>query len=95
MKSGLPKFLLLTDPYNSLEGRILILKTELPGYVFELNRPDEPTSMVVNLHGKDYYVMVRMVLDLPFSPFDIAQYKEVVRWYYYSQSAGTESETDL
>ena len=96
MKSDLPKFLSVTDPYNSLEGRILVLKMEFPACIFELNRPDEPTSRVVNLNGKDYYIMVRQVLDMQFAALNTTQYKEVVRWYYYSQSAtGNVPEKDL
>jgi len=95
MKSELPKFLLITDPYNSLEGRILVLKTEFPVCIFELNRPDEPTSKVINLNGKDYYVMIRTVLDMQFAALNTTQFKEVARWYYHSQSAEAGLETDL
>ena len=86
MKKGLPKFLLLTDPYNGIEGRILIFKTEYPRYIFELNRPEDPDTKTVNLHGRDVSIVVRRDLDKQEDPSP-GILKDAVRWYYYSATA--------
>lgn len=94
MKKGLPKFLLLTDPYESLEGRILIFKTEYPRYIFELNRPDDEESQIVNLHGQDYHILVRRNLDKQ-EDLSLGILKDAVRWYYYSKTGKNEPKNDI
>jgi hypothetical protein len=93
MKKGLPKFMLLTDPYNGIEGRILIFKTEYPRYIFELNRPEDPESETINLHGIDYSILMRKNLDDKELRFGIL--KEVVRWFHYSLISKNEPKTDI
>lgn len=95
MKNGLPKFLFLADPYNSLEGRILILKTEYPGCIYELNRPDESDSTIVDLYGKSYSIRVHPGWNMTFSGLNMTQCEEVIRWYHHSQSSEAGPETDL
>lgn len=83
MKKGLPKFMLLTDPYNGIENRILIFKTEYPRYIFELNRPEDPESETIDLLGTSYPIIVRKNLDQQDIKGGIL--KEAVRWFHFSK----------
>jgi hypothetical protein len=90
MKKGLPKFVLLTDPYESLEGRILILKTQYPRFIYELGRSDEEESQSISLFEEQYTIVVRKNLDDQ-SEVTLSDLKEVVRWYHFSKSNLKES----
>ncbi len=91
MKKGLPKYVLLTDPYNSLEGRILILKTQYPRFIYELNRDDEEAVERISMFDAEYTIVVRKDLDKQ-SDVKMSELKDVVRWFHFSK--GTSSETE-
>lgn len=93
MKNGLSKYLLLVDPYNKHDERVLILKTQFPRYIFELNRIDDPDSMIINLFGQDYYVVIRRNMDNQVAELHPGAFKDVVRWYHYSKEPENEPET--
>lgn len=94
MKKGLPKFLLLTDPYGGIENRVLIFKTEYPRFILELNRPEDEESKTVELHGKEYSILVRRNLDKQ-EELSLGMLKDAVRWYYYAKLDKNEPKTDI
>lgn len=94
MKNNLPKYLLLTDPYNSLEGRVLILQTEYPRYIFELNRPNDPQSLMVKVQEHEYHIVIRRDLDEFFPEFRPGMLTDVVKWYHFSKCVSSETEIE-
>jgi hypothetical protein len=94
MKKGLPKFVLLNDPYESLEGRILIFKTQYPRYIYELNRDDDEASKRIIILGEEYTIVVRKYIDNQ-SETELSDLKEAVRWYHFSKGASKSSEEKI
>jgi hypothetical protein len=83
MKKGLPKFVMLSDPNEKLEGRQLILRTEYPRYIFEINRPDDPEQQEFDVQGNKVWITVNKDLNSAGPPPD-TYLKEAVRWYVFS-----------
>lgn len=92
MKKGLPRFLLITDPFGSLQERVLILRAESPRYIFEINHPDDAqTAHEVTIEDQTYRVAIRRKLtadnDIP-----VRFFKDVALWYHYSKRENNRSD---
>ncbi len=87
MNKILPKFLLLTDPYQSIQGRVLILRAHEPRYIFEINHPEDVhahSARQVTVEGQTYLVAVRRRLtEEPQVPTSL--YNDVARWYHFTK----------
>lgn len=83
MKKGIPKFTLLSDPNNTLEGRVIIFRSQYPKFLYELNRDDVQPSVSLQIGNATYTGSVLKALDNEESK--VSYLEEAIRWYHYSQ----------
>ena len=95
MKKGLPRFVLLSDPYNSLEGRVLIMKPKYPTLIVELFCLDDICTTdpyfheTVRFQGKYYCYKILPghggIGGIPWNEFrEILD--DMTAWYFHSQT---------
>ena len=78
-----PKFILLPHLFE-LKGRILIMKTDAPRFIFEINNPDATgLKMTESLDGRQYSVSVFMH-ESTAETLTMNDLKNVIRWYHQS-----------
>lgn len=78
MKKGLSKFNRLIDSQN----RILILRTQYPCYIFEINPKDAIDIVQVTLSFGTFNVSLKKDLN-NYGPPPESYYEEAARWFYY------------
>ena len=93
MPVKLPKYLLLTDPFGSMQARIVFLCTQWPYQLYEIGEMPE-VSQPVTVNGTTYHIRqigivdnVLETLDYPLilSPDTL---QDATRWYHYSRFHG-------